>query len=55
MEFRPDDLSDRQGKSWRDLLEDYNASYVATGQNPFGLSTAYQLYSPNPPWNNIYS
>ena len=54
MEFRPDDPSDRQKKSWRDLLEDYNASYAATGWNPFGLSEAYYLYSPKYPWNNVY-
>jgi hypothetical protein len=55
MEARPDDPSDHPGKSWRDCLEDYNASYVGTGQNPLGLSAAYQLYSPNSRlYGNIY-
>jgi len=55
MEFRPDATSDRKGKTWRDCLEDYNAWYIGSGQNPFGLSEAYQLYAPNPPWNSIYT
>jgi hypothetical protein len=54
MEFRPDDPSDRQGKSWRDCLEDYNVSYIGSGDNPFGLSAAYELYSPKHPGNSIY-
>jgi hypothetical protein len=36
---RPDDMADR-GRSWRDVLLDYNKS----GKNPFGLLPAYQLY-----------
>jgi hypothetical protein len=55
MEFRPDDHSDVQSKTWRDRLEGYNTSYVSTGQNPSALSEAYQLYSPKQRcWNNIY-
>jgi hypothetical protein len=48
---RPDDPSDQSGKSWRDCIEEYNA---APGQNRFGLSPAYRLYSPRPPWDAVY-
>jgi hypothetical protein len=37
---RPDDLSGN-GKSWRDVLLEYNK---APGDNPLGLYPAYQLY-----------
>ena len=37
---RPDDVSDT-GKSWRSLLQEYNA---ARGDNPLGLLPAWQLY-----------
>lgn len=37
---RPDDLSDN-GKSWRDVLLEYNEQ---PGNNPLGLYPAYQLY-----------
>jgi hypothetical protein len=42
---RPDDLSGN-GKSWRDMLLDYNKS---PGSNPLGLYPAYQLYE-----NRVY-
>lgn len=35
----PDDLAE-SGRSWREVLLDYNKS----GENPFGLLSAYQLY-----------
>ena len=37
---RPDDLSD-SGKSWRDVLLEYNER---AGDNPLRLYPAYQLY-----------
>lgn len=37
---RPDDVSDT-GKSWRTVLQEYNA---APGNNPLGLLPAWQLY-----------
>ena len=37
---RPDDMSDR-GRSWRTILEQYNAT---PGDNPFGLLPAWRLY-----------
>lgn len=37
---RPDDVSDT-GKSWRTVLQEYNA---APGDNPLGLLPAWQLY-----------
>ena len=37
---RPDDVSDT-GKSWRTVLQEYNA---APGENPLGLLPAWQLY-----------
>lgn len=40
--FRPDDPSDVEGASWRDLLRRYNRE---PGNNPLGLLPAYQLYS----------
>ena len=44
IEFRPDDPSDRPGKTWRDCLEDYNASYIVE-RNPFwvigGIQTIF--------------
>ena len=39
---RPDDESDQNGRSWRDLVVDYNKRL---GSNPFGLVPAYLLYS----------
>lgn len=39
---RPDDWSDQHGRSWRDLISDYNAH---PRNNPFGLFPAYLLYS----------
>ena len=38
---RPDDLSDT-GRSWRDVLQEYNAD---PGDNPLGLLPAWQLYT----------
>ena len=37
---RPDDVSDT-GKSWRTVLQEYNA---VPGDNPLGLLPAWQLY-----------
>ena len=37
---RPDDVSDK-GKSWRDVLLEYDAQ---AGNNPLGLYRAYELY-----------
>lgn len=42
---RPDDPSHQVGKTWRELVAGYNASYAASGANPFGLFPAYRLYS----------
>ncbi len=42
---RPDDPSlDCPGKTWRDLVQAYNAT--EKDRNPFGLSHAYRLYTP---------
>jgi hypothetical protein len=46
---RPDDPSDEAGKTWRDLVADYNA---APDKNRFGLFPAYRLYS-NPTYRTL--
>lgn len=38
----PDETSDQPGKTWRQLVGDYNAR---PGNNPFGLYPAYRLYA----------
>jgi len=40
---RPDDVSDT-GEPWRDVLEEYNEEYKASGDNPLRLLPAWQLY-----------
>ncbi len=44
---RPDDPSDRDGKSWRDVLSEYNAQ---TSENPDALLPAWQIYA-NPTYS----
>ena len=45
----PDDDIDDTGISWRERLEEYNREYAKTGANPYGLLSAFKLYS-----NSIY-
>ena len=40
----PDDIA-HDGQSWRDFVLVYNARYRETGDNPFGLHAAGQLYT----------
>jgi hypothetical protein len=49
----PDDSSN--GKTWRELVDEYNATYRAnSNHNPYGLFPAYQLYTPKGQWSSIY-
>lgn len=41
----PDNVSDRAGAAWREVLADYNAAFVRSGENPFNLRQAWALYA----------
>lgn len=43
MYVRPDDIADTQGRSWRDLVTEYNERL--TNENPHRLFRAYRLYT----------
>ncbi len=47
---RPDDIADAQGRSWRDLVTEYNER--PTDENPYRLSPAYRLYD-NPAYVDL--
>ncbi len=48
---RPDNVSDN-GESWRERLLEYNARYRKSGENPFCLLPAWELYS-NPIYRKL--
>ena len=41
--------------SWRQKLDEYNQQFQRTGENPWNLLPASQLYTPREPYSNIYS
>ena len=42
------------GMPWRQKLDEYNQQYQRTGENPWCLLPASQLYTPREPYSNIY-
>jgi len=47
-EYHPDDNMDNNiGASWRQYIEAYNEKYQRTGENPYNLCKAGDLYLPN--------
>lgn len=51
---RPDDPSDQDNKTWREVLCEYNTTHQGE-KNPLNLKPAYQLYTPIQPHQEIYT